>query len=325
MVAFNKTTFSFSGHQTFPLKIQWPYKIFNESLKESPNFEGISAMSELGMGSNMVLSAIFWAKSIGIIDENLSPTKLGLLLFGKNNDGLDPYGETLSTSYIYHWNLANNKYGCSSIWYVFNVFSLATFTREELLENLCDYLSTYNFKKPISKKTLKNDIDTLIKLYSPRSKDLGKYGNFAKDMKNSEENADSALAPLSLISYVDDAQNILLLQRKPKKALSKELFAYFLIDFWQKNSEQFVSLDFETIRNKEGSPGLIFKLDDSSLYDYLEGLSSVTDDLFTWTVQTGLFNVVYKSSYASNSEEGMHNIEQLKLNLIKKAIENEFN
>ncbi|SPT69589.1 DUF4007 family protein [Anaerobiospirillum thomasii] len=317
---------SFSGHQTFPLKLLWPYKVYHYFYENSKRADkGLEAMLELGLGSNMVSSAIFWSKAIGIIDSRHHVTSLGKLIFGtEETEGLDIYGEKITTLYLYHWILSRNSGICTTICYLFNKFEKSIFTRDELKEaikNEIDHLLELRLiPKPISENTINKDVDTILRMYCPSNKDFGKLGTKLKDMRNQEEVAEYIFLPSNLIDFSDVNQQKFILKRSRKEGLSAELFAFCLLDFWTTVSEQLISLDFEDIKSRQTSPGMIFRLDDDSLHNYMTELKDITDDLLEWSVQTGIRHVIYKGR---ESKSRCQEIEQLKQKLLVKALQND--
>jgi hypothetical protein len=69
------------------------------------------------------------------------------------------------------------------------------------------------------------------------------------------------------------------------------MFAYALVDFWDREADGQSALAFETIAYGEGSPGRVFKLDEESIAQRLLALSDSTDGKLAWTDSAGLRQV----------------------------------
>ena len=67
------------------------------------NFNDPEAVSDLGVGKNMVSAINYWTKSFGIIDDSSKPTELGEFLFGKNPK--DEFLEDIGSLWLLHYSL----------------------------------------------------------------------------------------------------------------------------------------------------------------------------------------------------------------------------
>ncbi len=75
LILKNMMTYKFSGHETFVCKQFWLKKGY-DLIESGKLFSDDSAVVELGVGRNMVISIRFWMKSFGLIDDNDQLTKL---------------------------------------------------------------------------------------------------------------------------------------------------------------------------------------------------------------------------------------------------------
>lgn len=80
-------------------------------------------------------------------------------------------------------------------------------------------------------------------------------------------------------------------RRGPKASLHDGVFAYALVDFWNRAAEGQSSLAFETVAYAEGSPGRVFKLDEESIAQRLIAISDFTGRRLEWTDSAGLRQV----------------------------------
>src|SRR6266545_1488765 len=115
------TTFTFSGHETFPFRYSWLKKGLDAVTEDSALFLRDRAMVVLGVGKNMVRSIRHWCLAAGILETlqgpthrptgHLRPTWLGTALLA--DDGWDPYLEDPATLWLLHWQLASNARRCT--------------------------------------------------------------------------------------------------------------------------------------------------------------------------------------------------------------------
>ncbi len=88
----------FSGHETFPLRQMWLKKAFDRAeagdVVLKSNFTEDSAISDFGVGKNMVASIRHWALACNVLSEEGAAsgtylvTPIGNAIF--KDDGLDP-------------------------------------------------------------------------------------------------------------------------------------------------------------------------------------------------------------------------------------------
>jgi hypothetical protein len=93
------------------------------------------------------------------------------------------------------------------------------------------------------------------------------------------------------------------------------VFAYTLLDFWQRTAPERETMPFSEIAYGNGSPGLTLKLDENSLTERLERLEHATDARLVYTDTAGIRQVYRRgnapermevlSSYYDNAEHGI--------------------
>lgn len=271
-------------------------------------------MRLLGVGSNMVTSLRFWARSCELLDKNDLPTALSESVFGP--EGIDPFCEDPTTIWLLHWNLAKNSKKLTPLWFLFNVFTKNQFSKQDVQKELDEFLTKQlalgTLKHMPTVGTLDRDIDTILRSYAPRYSQAGRLKLKAAKLDNSEEAIDALFTELGLI---DNNQQSYYFNRGKHLSLSPYLFAYCYLEFWEAN-DMSPTLDLNRIAYQEGSPGRVFKLDELSLEDYLTMLEEVTQGDLKWTEQTGLRHVV------CNLKE-MELLQELKSYLLTKAYGND--
>lgn len=273
----------FSGHETFPLRQMWLKKVFDKAtvngLISKATFSDENAIASFGVGKNMVASIRHWALACGVMRETDDGFRLGSLATEILQDGgLDPYAESPSTAWLAHWQLAGRCLRSTTWHWLFNHVTAPTFTRQELEEPLARHARQLDPKHRLSTSTLSRDLETCLRSYAPRA-----AGGSPEDF------AEPLLGELGLLQEVHKGQYAF--RRGPKASLRDGIFAYALVDFWNRDAEGQSSLAFETVAYAEGSPGRVFKLDEESIAQRLIGLSDFTEGKLVWTDSAGLRQV----------------------------------
>lgn len=273
----------FSGHETFPLRQMWLKKAFNEAEKDGPikksTFTDEKAIATFGVGKNMVAAIRHWALACGVMFEDGDGFRVGGLATEILQDcGLDPYAESPSTAWLAHWQLAGRCYRSTTWHWLFNHVTVPTFTRQELEEPLARYARELDPKHRLSMSTISRDLETCLRSYAPRT-----AGGSPEDF------AEPLLGELGLLQEVHRGQ--FAFRRGPKASLHDGVFAYALIDYWDRAANGQSSLAFETVAYAEGAPGRVFKLDEESIAQRLISLAEFTDGKLAWTDSAGLRQV----------------------------------
>jgi hypothetical protein len=276
----------FSGHETFPLRQMWLKKAFDKAdssgLVPKSTFTDDKAISEFGVGKNMVASIRHWALACNVMTEEGAPSgaykvtdEASAIL---NDGGFDPYSENPATAWYAHWWLAGK--GCrATTWkWLFNHVTTPIFSREDLEAPLADYARSLDLNRKLSPATLSRDIETCLRGYASRS-----AGGSPEDY------AEPMLGELGLI--FEERKGHFAFRRGPKATLHDGMFAYALLDFWESAAPGLSSLAFEAIAFGEGSPGRVFKLDEDSIAERLMALEDLTCGALSWTDTAGLRQV----------------------------------
>lgn len=308
-------SYQFSGHETFPLRQLWLMKAVNyTNLKLSTSngahsaiFAGEAAMSNLGVGKNMVSSILYWSRASGFIEENTTrPTDLGQLIFGdhRTTHALDPYSESITTAWLVHWNLCCVPDKCTAFWYIFNYVTKMDFSRTDLVDSIEDFLNRQDANTSIL--TVRRAVEVCLRSYVP---------NFSCRSKAlSEEFVEPLLSCLGLMQV--KSRDVVSMKRTTRPSLQPALFAYCLLDYWERHGQQSSSLDFTRLMHDVGSPGKVFRIDENSLVDYLEKLEALTDGAILWTEQAGIRSLTFKKNALTDTKG-------LKFALLRKAYQEE--
>lgn len=273
----------------------WLKKAYNQAvdggLIRKSTFTDDTAIADFGVGKNMVASIRHWALACGVMFEVVDGFRVGSLATEILKDGgLDPYAESPSTAWLAHWQLAGHCFRSTTWKWLFNHVTAPTFTRQELEEPLARYARELDPKHRLSASTISRDLETCLRSYAPRA-----AGGSPEDF------AEPLLGELGLLHEVHKGQYAF--RRGPKASLHDGVFAYALIDFWDRIAEGQSSLAFETVAYAEGSPGRVFKLDEESIAQRLIGLSDLTGGKLAWTDSAGLRQVHRKPMSKDDRKE----------------------
>ncbi len=263
----------FARHETFHPRFGWLKKGFDRAIENPTIFSEESATVSLGVGKNMVKAIRYWCLAYKILREDttnkhrvLVPTSFGQRLL--NSDGWDPYLEDLRSLWLLHWNLLKSPSQATAWYYTFNVFNRSVFKSDDLLNGLTEYRD-YAF--PLSKvitSSLSKDISCLLRMYAEQKTVDGPR----------EDSIDSPFVELGLIKPYEEtgsyAMNI-----GHKTGLAPEIIVAACLDFALSHSEGARTVSISRLLYDEGSPGLCFKIKESTLCEAIENVSRDFSDI----------------------------------------------
>lgn len=304
-MSIESTTLKFSGHQTFPIRYGWIYKVIQEvakgeSISSKSNIE--KQMQSMGMGKNMVLSVRHWIRVLNLVtsvdnkEQTHQLTALAEQLF-THKDGraaYDEYLDKVGTVWLLHWllqSIDSDNAELNASRFFFNYFNGIKVKKEFLANEIKEALA--NHEKDLTEETLNKDIDCLLQMYAHKS------------LQSKKINEDSFASPFTELDLLkqEDAKNYLAeLSRRP--SLPVEIFAYSLIDYIQRKhkSSKVNTLSFDVLLNDIGSPGRVFRLSSAGLSDKLDQVEILTEGKIAWTDTQGLRQV-------QHSFESIHSID----------------
>ena len=292
----------FSGHETFPMRYGWLKKVYDACLNIEKRktktiikdlFNNDEAIITLGVGKNMVASMRHWSIYTSLLDfdknKNLVINNFAREIF--NDNGLDPWLENYATLWFIHWNLSTkrqtNNHLYTYLWF-FNYWNGNTFDRDVLSSKIIESLKLFDLKMP-SASTLKRDIDCFLGMYSTRN----------NKNKTSEENIESPLTELELISPIV-RRNLFQINRGFKPTISIYTFLFALLKFWNYYSPNSKTISFESICYNFMSPGRVFLLNEDAIAGYLQDIANETNETFEYSETAGMKQVILKSSTKKN-------------------------
>ncbi len=265
----------FTGHESFVCRYGWLRKAY-DAVEENPeifaDMEG--AIVSLGVGSNMVKSMEFWAKAFDVIaPANSKSRQYAVTSFGRavlgHKSGKDPYLEDLGSLWLLHWKLVT-KANLAAWNLVFQELQEWRISHSRLIEKL--HRRGRRSGAPLVENTVKQHLDMLLNTYTmPASNNL----------RALEESLGSPLQELGLLARrnIEDSRDSMIeLRIGPKPSLPAEIFLAAIVDYWHRTVSG-ASISLQDIMFGRMSPGVVFKLDEASVIEYLNEIPDLTDQL----------------------------------------------
>lgn len=271
--------YSFSGHETFPFRYPWLKKGVDAVRDDGEVFQSDDASTTLGVGKNMVRAIRHWCLAAGVLEEHesggLKVSPLGDLLLAE--DGLDPYLEDPATLWVIHWHITSSRFRASTWFWVFNHFHEPEFTRETLSSAVFRWSQTLPGKL-VAESSVKRDVEVFLRTYVPSRQSRADIA---------EDSLDCPLIELGLITQATGGQTYRI-RRGLQSTLPDGILLYGVLSFWRAFSPDVGTLAVQDLARQPGSPGRIFKIDESSLVERLENVEKLTGGVLTFGETAGI-------------------------------------
>ena len=245
----------FARHETFYPRFGWLKKGFDRASQDPGVFLAEDAPVRLGVGKNMVRSIRYWCNAFDLL-ENDQPTDLGKKLLSIH--GWDPYLEDTASLWLLHWQLLQPTCYATAWDFTFNGFNKPEFTYEDLLYALSEYRDREAAR--IADSSIKKDVSCILRMY---------VGQKSTKTSISEDALDCPFADLRLIQTAGDNYHYGF-RIGPKQNLPAEVVVYAALKFAYRVSETARTIPIARLLYDSGSPGSIFKLNESALCDAIE-------------------------------------------------------
>ncbi len=273
------SAYQFSSHESFPLRYPWLKKGFDAVLVDGSAFLRDDATTALGVGKNMVRSIRHWCLSAGVVEEGeedgLRPTEFGELLLAEN--GFDPYLEDPASWWLIHWRLATNRFRCATTFWAFSHHHEPEFTRDALTAALSHWTQTLPGKR-VAESTLKRDVEVFLRTYAPARQGRGEVA---------EDSLDCPLIELGLLTQPAGG-TAFRFHRGRQDALPDAVLLFATLAFWEATAPTAGTFALADLARLPGSPGRVFKIDESSLVERLERVESLTEGAVSFGETAGL-------------------------------------
>lgn len=266
---------SFSGHETFACKTLWLKKGYDFVVNRG-DFNAASAVSDLGVGKNMVSSIRFWLKAFGIT-ENDRPTLLGDKIFDDN--GWDPYCEDITTLWLLHYSIVS--VGIASIYNLAftglkrNKIEFARTDLSNYIEMVCRQKSQLN---AYNERTVNKDIGVFLQNYAypVKAKSIEDYSNLLLNL-GLIHNTETKIAANGTAEYLYQ------FDFKSLEDINQSVVLYALLDYSDK--------DVVLSNDKISDLALIFCLSENDFKTMLRNISKQCPGIVTYSDNSGIINV----------------------------------
>ncbi len=275
---------AFGRHETFALRYGWLTKGF-QALQVDPHiFNSDASTVVLGVGKNMVNAIRYWLRATQMIEateDGWQATELGLSIFSE--DGWDPYLEDEATLWLIHWMLATNSELATAWYWFFNCFHKIEFTNDEAANDLARFVQE-NLTGKHSERTVRNDINVLLKMYSQ-----SRYG--AK-----VEIEDILDVPLGSLKLITTSQHTHYFQCRntAQDNLPIAIVAFAINEIFNQRQLAILPVSELVYGEKLGiAVGSVFKLTEGELLAKLEKVVEQYPDIFNINETAGI-NQLYR-------------------------------
>lgn len=256
-MTLKKVKYRLKGHESFILREGWLTKgLF--AVEENPKlFAENFGADDLGVGTNMAKAIRYWMKAADIIKETGKAravlTEFGRLLLEK-----DAYLEDYFFLWLIHCKLVSNREQATSWYFFFQILEKEEFTKQDLEEELQEYLLEKIGAEEISHRSLQDDCDAILQMYVKRH---------IKEI-NPEEKKISPFWRLGLVQQ----QGAKFQKVQPDLSKLDALIVLFTLQNCLERQQGYYSVSIENLMMQEQSPGKILHLKKSFLIQYLEEL-----------------------------------------------------
>jgi hypothetical protein len=292
--AQSEAPFRFSGHQTFPLRITWiPKAVAEISVGRDPLTNIDEGITQLGLGKNMVEALRCWIEAFQIArraEQGWQLTPIGSLVFNPT-DGLDPYYEDVSTSWLLHWLISTNTESPFFAWEcLFNRWPATEFSASQVIDAFNKEAN--KTARPASSVTVRQHWEVFLHSYRRPPADKG------------EDHLDSAMSILRLIQEFGERPNasgkwekLYSFDLTRKQAIPEQLFAFFLHDWWNRKYPNEQTTPLREIVMGEHSPGRLLKMQEAEILQRVTELAVRQPKVFRIVESTNLrqLNRLHKS------------------------------
>lgn len=187
-MATERVKIKLQGHEKFVIREGW----INKALKLLPDnvdaFTRKDATDLFGIGSNMVKSLRYWMRAFGLT--NAAGTELSEV--GNLIAKYDPYLEKTFSLWMMHSYISKNIEGATTWFMFFNRCDADDMEKNEIESILLREIRKYAAGTVFSEKSLSNDVDILLNMYSG-----------SKEKVDPEDKSVSPFSRLALLKKMD--------------------------------------------------------------------------------------------------------------------------
>ncbi len=255
-----KLYMGYGQHQSFYLRDRWLNKAIRHIQDDERFFYDKEAFEKIGLGKNMVQSLRYWVVATQVVEEqfNLERKKIYRITdFGQLIYKYDKFLQFPDSAAIIHYHLTYKKEPSTAWYWFFNKLNETIITKDDLLNSFIQWVKA-NEEKEISERSLKRDIDCLIRLYIA--------GN------NNEDPEEVIQSPIFRLGLLNESKGtVYKLSGNPAK-IGNTALMYVLLNYKELNKIENISV--EEIINKDGLWGKTFNMSRPTVINALEHLTN---------------------------------------------------
>lgn len=274
----SKSTYVFSGHQTFVLRASWLKRLYDELCINPHVLTADDAVVRLGVGKNMVDAMRYWGTVTGMVTEaaqgGMAATPMAHRLF--HDDGIDPFVVTAWARWFLHWQLIKSK---AYTWrYVFMQMNGNDIVIDTAVRDIASAMQKIGHKVPAT-EVLRRDIQCVLRCYTPRTAEEALSEDFL-------------LCPflsLQLMQPLDDGAR---LTSGTRDDLPDSLVMACIADAMQQR--QVTIMPFSDLMWSDVGPGRLFRLSEDALLDRVARLELLSQGAANYSDHGGVRAVQWR-------------------------------
>lgn len=267
---------AFARHETFHPRFGWLRKAVSQA-GDGTVFADADATVKLGVGKNMVNAIRYWGIACKVLEQrpNQNRPRLPLIMpsaFGERllgDTGWDPYLEDPASLWLLHWKLLASRCTAPTWWVAFNDFTALQFTETQLTTHIMQLVAAAGWPAVVE-ASVKKDVECLIRTYTIR-----RQGRQVLD-----DVLDCPFRELGLMeSATGEEGRTWRFVVGDKPTLPHDLIAYASLDFAASTNDGAKSISIARLTHDPGSPGAVFRLTETGLFDALRHFCAARNDL----------------------------------------------
>ena len=259
----------FGRARTFPLRLGWLPKAARAVGVNPKIFAEDAALSEFGVGKNMVGAIRYWAETAGVLrftGQEAKLTEFGERIFGE--DGLDPFLEDQAALWLLHWKMTSTPNQFAAGFWFFNRFHKPEFEEKEVGVAIAEDMNAGGGGP--SAELMRRDINMLLRMYARRG---GKEGH-------AEENLDTPFPALGLLFY-DSGEKLYQCEPDSRPGLSPAVLGFAVAELLAATeSPDLPVYEPSGADNPRPDLGSVFRLTRDDLLEKLNDAANVLPDVF---------------------------------------------
>jgi hypothetical protein len=252
----------YGQHQSFYLRDRWLNKAVRHINNDERFFYDKEAFEKIGLGKNMVQSLRYWVLATRVAEEKFNDERKKVYQitdFGKLLYKYDRFLQFSDSAAIIHYHLASHKEPSTAWYWFFNKLNDSIISKDDLISSFISWVRSHE-KKEISEKSLKRDIDCLIRLYVA--------GN------NNEDPEEVIQSPLFRLNLLKETKGVVYKVQGSPKNIGNIALMYVLLMY--KDEKKIDTVTVEEIIHYDGLWGKVFNMSRATVINSLETLTSHT-------------------------------------------------